>query len=216
MADFSHSLALLKRDKRFAALIKKHGPPSLHRGGRTPFAALSRAIIHQQISGKAAASIYKKFLALFGIEVTLPVNWESRTAQKFPTPEDVLKMPVERLRSAGLSAQKVTYIKDLAQKFSDGTVPHKKLHRLSSAELVTILTQVKGIGVWTVQMFLIFTLNRLDVLPTGDLGIKKGFQAAYKLRALPSPAQMERLARPWRAHASVASWYLWRAVDTKN
>ncbi len=207
------SLAALKKYRHFARLIKKHGPPQLQRGGRTPFQALCRAIIYQQISGKAAASIYKKFLAAFGIELELPINWESRKAQKFPTPEEVLTMSDARLRAAGLSAQKTVYLKDLAQKFSDGTIAHKKLHKLTSEEIITTLVQVKGIGVWTVQMFLIFTLNRLDILPTGDLGVRKGFQTLYKLRALPSPTQMEKLAKPWRAHASVASWYLWRVAD---
>lgn len=122
-------------------------------------------------------------------------------------------MPIERLRSAGLSGQKASYIHDLAEKFSDGTIKHRSLHRMPSEELVVHLTQVKGIGVWSVHMFLIFTLNRLDVLPTGDLGIQKGFQAVFKLRTLPSHAQMERLAKEWREHASVASWYLWRAAD---
>lgn len=215
MADFSHSIRALKRDTRFAPLIRKHGPPLMRRG-RTPFQALCRAIIYQQISGKAAASIYKKCLSLFGIDLKLPIDWESRGAQKFPTPEEVLQMPAVRLRRSGLSAQKVVYVKDLAQKFVDGTIAHKTLHRMTNDNIVKTLTQVKGIGIWTVHMFLIFTLNRPDILPTGDLGIRKGFQAMYKLRALPSPAHMERLAKPWRSHASIASWYLWRAVDTKN
>ncbi len=122
-------------------------------------------------------------------------------------------MPVERLRSAGLSSQKASYIHDLAKKFSNGTVRHRSLSRMSSEELVEHLTQVRGIGVWSVHMFLIFTLNRLDVLPTGDLGIQKGFQSVFALRTLPSHAHMESIAREWREHASVASWYLWRAAD---
>lgn len=196
---FSTSIQALRRDPRFATLIKKHGAPDLKRG-KNPFQALCRAIIYQQVSGKAAASILKKFIALFN-------------TRKFPTPEEVVRMPVERLRSAGLSGQKASYIHDLAEKFSNGTIRHRALHRMSSEDLVEHLTQVKGIGVWSVHMFLIFTLNRLDVLPTGDLGIQKGFQAVFKLRTLPSHAQMERMAREWREHASVASWYLWRAAD---
>lgn len=207
-----NALKNLRKHKHFARLIKKHGPPKLRRG-RTPFQALARAIIYQQISGKAAASIYKKFLALFGIRIDLPIDWESRGAQKFPTPEKVLAMSVKKLRSAGLSSQKAAYLKDLAKKFSDGTVAHRTLHRRTNDEIIAELTQVKGIGVWTVQMFLIFTLNRPDVLPTGDLGVRKGFQVVYKLRSLPSPMEMERLAKDWRSHASVASWYLWRVAD---
>ena len=122
-------------------------------------------------------------------------------------------MPIEKMRAAGLSGQKASYIKDLAEKFSDGTIKHKTLHKMETEHIVEHLTQVKGIGVWTVHMFLIFTLNRPDVLPTGDLGIRKGFQIVYGLKNLPDHAHMEKLARPWRAHASTASWYLWRAAD---
>ena len=207
------SIIELRKHAHFAPLIEKYGPPTLRRG-KTPFQSLARAIIYQQISGKAAASIYKKFVALFGVEVDLPLDWESKKAQKFPTPQEVLAAPPQKLRSAGLSSQKVAYIRDLAQKIADGTVPHEKLHRLSNEEIVTTLTQVKGIGVWTVQMFLIFTLNRPDVLPTGDLAIQKAFQIVYKLRKLPSPKHMERLAKLWREHASVASWYLWRVAES--
>lgn len=196
---FQESMRALRRDPRFAALIKKHGLPDLKRG-RNPFQALCRAIIYQQVSGKAAASILKRFVSLFNTKT-------------FPTPEEVVRMPIERLRSAGLSGQKASYIHDLAEKFSDGTIKHRSLHRMRSDELVTHLTQVKGIGVWSVHMFLIFTLNRLDVLPTGDLGIQKGFQAVFGLRALPTHTHMERMARDWREHASIASWYLWRAAD---
>lgn len=201
------SLTVLKRDKRFAPLIKMHGVPDLKRpstklkvNGTDAFQALVRSIIHQQVSGAAAATIHARFLGLF-------------PKAKFPTPKMVRKMPFEKMRAAGLSGQKSSYIKDLAEKFSDGTIRHRELDRMESADIVEHLTQVKGIGVWTVHMFLIFTLNRPDVLPTGDLGIRKGFQALYKLKALPEHAQMERLAKAWRGHASVASWYLWRVAD---
>ena len=198
-ADFAESTAALKRDKRFAPLIKKHGAPDLVRG-KNPFYALVRSIIHKQVSGAAAETIHARFLALF------PKN-------KFPTPETVRAMPLEKMRAAGLSGQKAFYIKDLAEKFVDGTIKHRSLHTMESADIVEHLTQVKGIGVWTVHMFLIFTLNRPDVLPTGDLGIRKGFQSLYKLKDLPSHEQMEKLARHWRPHASVASWYLWRVAN---
>ncbi|OGG53604.1 hypothetical protein A2851_01805 [Candidatus Kaiserbacteria bacterium RIFCSPHIGHO2_01_FULL_53_29] len=200
MKDPSESFRFLKRDKRFATLIKKHGLPDMKRTG-TPFRALVRAIIGQQVSGAAARSIFARFIVLF-------------PKGKFPTPQAVRKMSIEKMRAAGLSRQKVSYIKDLAEKFSDGTIRHRHLHTMTSDEIIEHLVQVKGIGVWTVHMFLVFTLNRPDVLPTGDLGIRKGFQIVYGLKSLPDHARMERLALPWRAHASTASWYLWRAADS--
>ena len=112
-----------------------------------------------------------------------------------------------------MSGQKASYIKDLALKFTDGTILESKLDTMSTEEILTHLIQVKGIGVWTVHMFMIFTLGRLNVLPVGDLGVRKGLQVVYKLRELPSPEKMEKLAKPWRQHASVASWYLWRVAD---
>ncbi len=202
----NNSMIILAQNSRFAPLIKKHGLPDLSRG-MNPFHALVRSIIYQQVSGKAAAAILKRFTDFFG-------------GKQFPTPEKVVLTPLEKLRSAGLSSQKASYIKDLAQKFSDGTIKHKSLHKMTNAEIIEHLIQVKGIGVWTVHMFLIFTLNRPDILPTGDLGIRKGFQILYRLKTLPDHVTMERLAKPWREYASVASWYLWRvaneARDSKN
>ncbi|HWO07097.1 MAG TPA: DNA-3-methyladenine glycosylase 2 family protein [Candidatus Paceibacterota bacterium] len=207
------SLHFLRRHKHFGPLIRKHGPPKLRRG-RNAFQSLARAIIYQQISGSAALSIYRRFVALFNINLPPgPIDWEKPVARAFPKPEEVLAMPRKSLRSAGLSAQKVAYLKDLAQKFADGTIDPKKFARMSSDEIITHVTQVRGVGVWTAHMFLIFTLNRLDILPTGDLGIRKGFQIVYKLRTLPTPTHMEKLAKEWREHASVASWYLWRVAD---
>jgi DNA-3-methyladenine glycosylase II len=200
--DILKSVSALRRDKRFASLIRKHGLPDLKRKGK-PFQSLVRAIVYQQVSGAAAATILKRFLALF-------------PAGTFPTAKMVCTMPIEKMRAAGLSGQKASYIKDLAEKFSDGTIRHHALHRMKSEDIIEHLTQVKGIGVWTVHMFLIFTLNRPDILPTGDLGIRKGFQSVYKLKKLPDHAQMEKLAAPWRAHASIASWYFWRAADAQK
>jgi DNA-3-methyladenine glycosylase II len=193
------SIKRLKKDKRFAALIKTHGNAVLGREAK-PFEALIRSIVYQQVSGKAAATIFARFRALF-------------PGKKFPTPEIVAAMPLETLRSAGLSGQKASYILDLAEKFASGTVQHHRFKKMTNDEVIAHVTQVKGIGVWTAHMFLIFTLERLDVLPTGDLGIQKGFQIIYGLKKLPTPAQMEKLAKDWREHASVASWYLWRAAD---
>ncbi|MDO8522115.1 MAG: DNA-3-methyladenine glycosylase 2 family protein [bacterium] len=203
MTAIDRSVMTLRRDKHFVPLIKKHGIPefkwnNFERGNA--FQSLCRSIIYQQVSGAAAATILARFIALF-------------PRGTFPTPEAVDKMPIEKMRAAGLSAQKASYIKDLALKFSDGTIKHTLLPQMTNDEIVEHLIQVKGIGAWTVHMFLIFTLNRPDVLPTGDLGIRKGFQIVYGLKQLPDHAKMERLAKPWRAHASIASWYFWRAAD---
>ncbi len=198
MNDEQQALKVLARDPRFKKLIAKHGAPVWRPRG-TAFRSLARAIIHQQVSTAAAKSIERKFLSLF-------------PRDSFPTPARVAALSVHQLRAAGLSAQKATYLHDLAAKFSDGTVRHRKLPYMTNDEIVEHLTKVKGIGVWTVHMFLIFTLRRPDVLPVGDLGIRKGFQAIYGSKTLPDAAEMERRAAAWRPHASVASWYLWRAA----
>ena len=132
---------------------------------------------------------------------------------KFPAPEAVLKIKVEKLRAAGLSGQKASYLKDLAAKFKDGTINPKLFKKMNDADIIAHVVAVKGIGEWTAQMFLMFTLHRPDVLPTGDLGVQKGFMRLFKLRAKPSPAQMERLARVWAGHRTLACMYLWRLVD---
>ncbi|MDP3771812.1 MAG: DNA-3-methyladenine glycosylase [bacterium] len=194
------SLKILKQDRYFARLIIKHGVPDMA-VRKNPFQALVRSIIHQQLSGKAAETIYTRFLSLFG------------NKKKFPTPKEVSALPVELLRSSGLSAQKAGSLRDLAEKFSDGTIRHCAIKKMKNEEIIRHLTRVKGIGEWTAHMFLISTMNRPDILPTGDLGIRKGFQIVYGLKALPDKKRMEKLAVPWRAHASVASWYLWRAAD---
>ncbi len=193
------SVAFLRRHPRFKELVREHGEPTIARGGNA-FQSLVRSIIYQQVSGTAAAAILKRFRALFG--------------KKFPTPSDVRAVPLRKLRSAGLSKQKASYVKDLAKKFADGTVHERALARMTNDDIIAHLTEVKGVGVWTVHMFLIFTLGRPDVLPTGDLGIRKGFQIVFNLKDLPDHAAMERLARPWRVHASAASWYLWRVADS--
>lgn len=194
------ALAFLRKDKGFRALIKKHGPP-VTLGARTnPFQALVRAIIYQQISGKAAASIMKKFEALF-------------PGKKFPRPDQVRALTAVQLRKAGISPQKAAYLLDLAEKFYDGTIQPKKFSKMSNEEISLHLVQVKGIGQWTADMFLIFTLGRLDVLPVGDLGIQRGFKVHYNLRKYPTVKQMEKLAKPWREYASVGCWYLWRVAD---
>ena len=197
------ALDFIKKDKKFASLIKKFGKP-ITVGSRTdPFQALVRAIIYQQISGKAAASIMKKFEGLF-------------SSTKFPTPQQVKNMSQAKLQSAGVSSQKAKYLIDLAEKFYDGTVDPRKFSKMTNEEISEHLIQVKGIGQWTADMFLIFTLGRLDVLPVGDLGIQKGFKYHFNLRTLPDTKKMEKLAKPWRQYASVVSWYLWRVADERR
>ena len=195
------SIQFLKRDKYLGAFIKRHGPITHrrpHRGGA--FQSLAEAIVYQQLSGKAAGTILKRFVALF-------------PKTTFPSPEQVLKIKTEKLRSAGLSGQKASYVKDLAAKFKDGTINPKIFSKMSDAEIIEHVMAVKGIGEWTAQMFLMFTLARPDVLPTGDLGIQKGFQKLFALRNRPSPKQMEKLATNWQGHRTVACMYLWRLQD---
>jgi len=195
------SIQFLKRDKYLGAFIKRHGPITHrrpHAGGA--FQSLAEAIVYQQLSGKAAGTILKRFVALF-------------PDKKFPAPEDMLKVKTEKLRSAGLSGQKSAYLKDLAAKFKDGTINPKLFSKMPDAEIIEHVVRVKGIGEWTAQMFLMFTLNRPDVLPTGDLGIQKGFQKLFCLRAKPSPKQMEKLASGWQGHRTLACMYLWRLQD---
>ncbi len=196
-----NSFLCLKKDKRLGAFITAYGPLE-HRprpAGRA-FQSLAQSIVYQQLSGKAAATILKRLVALF-------------PDKKFPTPEDVLKIKNERLRTAGLSAQKASYLKDLALKFKDGTIVPRAFAKMTDAEIIEHVVAVKGIGPWTVHMFLMFTLLRPDVLPTGDLGIQKGFKKLFRLEQLPTPAQMEKLAHAWRGHRTLASMYLWRLLD---
>ncbi len=201
------SIKHLRRDKHLGAFIKKHGP-IVHRRehAMSAFQSLAESIIYQQLSGKAAATILKRFVALFP---------GSPPAGGFPTPADVIKIKTEKLRSAGVSAQKSAYLKDLAAKFLDGTINPKLFARMSDGEIIEHVTKVKGIGEWTAHMFLMFTLARPDILPVGDLGIQKGFQKVFKLRQKPSPAQMEKLAACWAGHRTVACTYLWRLLDAE-
>jgi len=197
------SIQHLLRDKYLGAFIKRHGPITHrrpHTGGA--FQALAEAIIYQQLSGKAADTILKRFIALF-------------PGKKFPAPEEVKKIRVEKLRAAGLSGQKASYLKDLADKLLDGTINPKLFPAMSDQEIIEHVVRVKGIGEWTAHMFLMFTLGRPDVLPTGDLGIQKGFQKVFHLAKKPTPEKMERLASYWAGHRTVACFYLWRLLDEK-
>jgi len=209
----SASITYLKRDMHLGDFIRRFGPIA-HRRAHAPdvFRALSESIIYQQLSGKAADTILKRFVALFPGNPTSP---RLRRAGKFPAPRDVLKIRTERLRSAGLSGQKAAYLKDLARRCTDGTIEPEKFSTMTDAEVIEHVTAVKGIGEWTAHMFLMFTLSRPDILPTGDLGIQKGFKKLFGLRKLPSPERMLYLSKAWSGHRTVACFYLWRLLDEK-
>ena len=161
-----------------------------------------RSIVYQQLSGKAALTIFNRLIA---------------AAKADPlTPESILKLRPARMRALGLSQQKLAYIRGLARMTRDGQVRFDQVHLLEDAAIIEHFTQVKGIGVWTAQMFLIFALRRLDVLPTGDLGVRAAIKKAYNLPELPTPAEMEKIASAWRPYCSVASWYLWRSLDNQG
>jgi DNA-3-methyladenine glycosylase II len=164
------------------------------------FETLVKSIVYQQLSGRVAGVIFNRLAAAVGGEVT---------------PPNILRLRPVRMRALGLSAQKTAYIRDLARHTRDGRVIFEELGALPDAAVIERLTQVKGIGVWTVHMFLIFALQRLNVLPTGDLGIRNAIRKAYRLPDLPKPAEMEALAETWHPYCTVASWYLWRSLETE-
>jgi DNA-3-methyladenine glycosylase II len=193
---------LKRADPIMARLIGEVGACGFRlRSDGAHFDHITRAIVYQQLSGKAAATIYARVHELFG--------------GRPPTPAELAATHARRLRRAGLSRQKLGYLKDLARRAATGRLPLDALEALPDEAVIEALTAVRGVGVWTAQMFLMFRLGRLDVLPVGDLGIQKGMRRAYGLRRLPTPAQMERIAASWRPYRSVASWYLWRALEVE-
>ena len=189
---------LAAREPVIARLVDAAGPPMITAPQRTPFEALARAICFQQLSGKAAATIYGRFEVAVGGAVT---------------PEAVLGTPLEELRGAGLSAAKAASVVDLAEKVLDGTVPLGSLKKLDDDELISRLVVVRGIGRWTAEMFLIFQLRRLDVWPVDDLGVRKGYGIAWQLPTMPTPKELSVLGEPLRPYRSVAAWYCWRATE---
>ncbi len=193
---------LCKSDKALARLIKKVGPCTMKlHTRRTPFVALVTAVVHQQLNGIAAGTILKRFLALF-------------PGKRFPTPEDVLAMPDDRMRTAGLSRAKAAAIKDIAAKTVAGVVPNPRaINKLSNEEIIERLTSVRGVGPWTVEMLLMFTLGRLDVLPSTDYGVRKGFAVTFGWKDLPTPKELLDYGERWRPHRTTAAWYLWRALE---
>jgi DNA-3-methyladenine glycosylase II len=193
---------LCRVDRKLARIIREVGCfPTKREKPQHPYQSLLRSIVYQQLAGKAAATIFGRVKAL--------------GANGFPTPEEILQFEDAKLRGAGLSRQKIAAVKDLAAKTLDGTVPPlNKLRRMSETEIHERLVQVRGIGEWSVQMFLMFRLGRPDVLPVKDLGIQKGFQIVYGHRKTPKPEIILEYGERWRPYRSIASWYLWRAVDT--
>jgi DNA-3-methyladenine glycosylase II len=190
---------LAERDPVVAELVERAGLPTFTRPTDTHFATLVRAITYQQLAGAAARSIHGRLVAALGSEVT---------------PERMLSLPVDALRGAGLSANKAASVRDLAAKVLDGTVvlDPRGLAREPDDEVISRLTTVRGIGTWTVEVFLMFQLRRMDVWPTGDLGVRKGFGLAWRIPT-PTPKELSGLGEPYRPYRSIVAWYCWRAVE---
>jgi len=193
---------LRKVDPKLGALIALVGPCKIElKSTHSSFAALAEAIVYQQLNGKAAATIFGRFKAIY-------------PGARFPKPEQVLATSDEMLRQAGLSGSKSRAIKDLAEKVQSGVVPSvAALRRMSNEEIVERLTTVRGIGRWTVEMLLMFRLGRPDVLPVDDFGVRKGYMVAFRKKAMPTPLELARYGERWQPHRTVASWYLWRAAE---
>lgn len=196
---------LKQSDSVLGQLIEKIGPCQLNSSQQTGdlFFSLSRAILYQQLSTKAAASIHSRFLQLYPEALV-------------PSASDILNTPEETLRSVGISRPKISYLKDLAAKVLSDLPALEELAVMDDESIIQILTQVKGIGRWSVQMLLIFRLNRFDVLPVDDLGVRAGIKKVYGLGELPSKQLTESLGQKWKPYCTIASWYLWRSLDADS
>jgi DNA-3-methyladenine glycosylase II len=194
--------ALQKSDPVMKRLIKEIGPLDFEaRTKRSPFESLVEAVAHQQLHGKAAQTILKRFVCLF-------------PGEKFPKPEQIAEIPDDVLRGCGFSRAKVLAIQDIAAKSLDGVIPSsRQIVKLSDEEIISRLTEVRGVGRWTVEMLLIFQLGRPDVLPVDDFGVRNGFQVAYGLTDHPTKKQLAQHGECWQPHRSTAALYLWRAAD---
>jgi len=194
---------LSQRCERLGEFIRTHGPLRLKADPEPDlFCALAQAIVYQQLSGKAAATIYGRFEGLF--------------SDRQPKAAGIGNMPIEQLRSVGLSQNKALAIRDLASKTLDGVLaPMRRISRMNDTDVLENLVQVRGIGPWTAQMLLIFNLGRADVMPASDLGVQKGVQRIYRMRKLPTPDQVLKRTRHLSPYRSAASWYFWRAADTE-
>jgi DNA-3-methyladenine glycosylase II len=190
-------VGFLKRDPILSKIIDVVGDYSLKRRNHH-FAVLVESIVSQQLATSAAEVIFKRFKNLY---------------PKFPNASDILATRRSKLRSVGLSGMKVEYLKDLARNVAEGRINIKSLSKMSDEEVIEYLTQVKGIGRWTAEMFLIFSLGRPDVLPVHDLGLRKGVQIAFSLSELPKPKQVEDIGERWRPYRSIATWYLWKSLQ---
>jgi DNA-3-methyladenine glycosylase II len=187
-------------DPVLAGIIEKVGPYR-PRHATPDFENLARSIAYQQLHGKAAATIFGRLLT---------------ACNACLTPESVLKLTIEQMRACGLSKQKLSYIRDLAEKTISGDINFEQLPSMDDEDVIEHLTRVKGIGRWSAQMFLMFALQRPDVMPVVDLGINMAIKKAYRKRKLPKPAQILKIAEPWRPYRSAACWYLWRSMDVKT
>jgi len=192
---------LKKKDAVLRRIIETVGPYRME-FLEPVFSTLVRSIVYQQLSGKVARVIYNRLL-------------EAADTGSGLTPQSILELSPAKLRKLGLSRQKSAYILDLARRTHEGSVVFETMHQLNDQEVIDHLTAVKGIGVWTAHMFLIFALRRTDVLPTGDLGVRMAIRKAYELSELPKPAEIEAIAGAWRPYCSIAAWYLWRSLDNE-
>jgi len=192
------AVKFLKKDPKFAKIIMQVGDYNV-KITKNRYQSLVEAIISQQLSGSAANSIIKKFRKLY--------------KSKFPKPRDVIKTSDSKLRTTGLSKMKIVYIKELSKKIESKELNMRKISTQSDEQVIEVLTDVKGIGRWTAEMFLIFSLGRLNILPVGDLGLKKGIQSMYSLKELPEKEQIEQLAESWKPYRTVATWYLWKSLQ---
>lgn len=209
--DYSIALAMLKRaDPMLGTVIDRVGDCTLYQSQQTGdlLHALCQSIIYQQLSGKAAATIHRRFLQLYA-----HLNTDQSADRPAPTAIDILNTPDDVLRGVGLSRSKVVYLKSLAQHILDGLPTLTELETLDDEGIINTLTQVKGIGRWTAQMVLIFRLHRWDVLPTDDLGVRSGIRRLYHLDELPDKKTVEKYAQPWQPYRTIASWYLWRSLE---
>jgi DNA-3-methyladenine glycosylase II len=192
---------LKSADPTMARVINRVGPCRLERQARPDvFHDLAHSIVYQQLNGTAAGTIFGRFKALY-------------PGVRFPSPEAILKTTDARLRSAGLSPQKLSYMKDLAAKVKDGTLNLGSIKNWDDEEVIEHLTQVKGVGRWTAEMVLIFTLGRPDVLPVDDYGFQRGLKESYKLRQWPKANKIKSMAEPWRPYRSYGTWYVWRSLS---
>jgi len=192
---------LKKADPVLAAIIKKAGPYRA-KYMEPVFQTLVRSIVYQQLSGKAAMTIFNRL---------------AEAAKVTPlTPEAILKMRPQKMRTLGLSKQKTVYIRELAKLTRDGDIQFERLPEMEDDAIIETLTRVKGVGVWTVQMFLMFALQRPNVLPVGDLGVRAAMKKAYGLAELPKPQEMESIAAAWHPYRSIASWYMWRSLENQG